>query len=125
MKLVHTRSLAATIDRVNGIFFFDKKITGQDRRHAAEWIARRQGLKGAYANMFAPTAYDFKNGIRVFTGERVTSGAATGHVLGEEASRALILLDIDTATVRHAMHKAKQGMQGRLHASVRKTRGFY
>jgi hypothetical protein len=125
MNLVDSRSLAGTLDRVNEALFFNKKLTRKDRKRAAEWIARRQGLEGAYANMFAPTAYDFKNGIRVFTGERITSGAATGHILGEEASRALILLDIDSAVVKQAMRKAKKGMQGRLHASVRKTRGFY
>jgi hypothetical protein len=125
MNLVDSRSLAGTLDRVNEAIFFDKKLTKQDRKHVAEWIAGRQGLKGAYASMFAPTAHDFNKGIRVFTGERVTSGAATGHILGEEASRALILLDIDTAAVKHAMRKAKKGMQGRLHASVRKNRGFY
>ena len=125
MNLVDSRSLAGTLDRVNEAFFFDKKLTRQDRKRAAEWIAHRQGLKGAYASMFAPTAYDFRNGIRVFTGERITSGAATGHILGEEASRALVLLDIDTASVRQTMRKAKKGMRERLHASVRKDRGFY
>ncbi len=125
MKLVRAKSLAATIDRVNEAFFFHKKLARQERKHAAEMIAERQGLKGAYAHMFAPTAYDFENGIRVFTGERITSGAAIGHILGEEASRALIQLGIDTAAVKHAMLRAKKGMQGRLHASVTKNRGFY
>lgn len=125
MKLVDSRSLAGTLDRVNEVLFFGKKLTRQDRKRAAKWIAGRQGLKGAYAHMFAPTAYDFEKGIRVFTGERITSGAAIGHILGEEASRALILLGIDTASVKHAMLRAKKGMQGRLHASVTKNRGFY
>jgi hypothetical protein len=75
--------------------------------------------------MFAPTAFDFAKGIRLFTGERITSSAAIGHILGEEASRALILLASDTAAVKCAMRKAKKGMQTRLHASVIENRGFY
>jgi len=125
VRIVNTKSLAETVDRVNEALFFGKKLTKQERTRAAEWIADRQGLKGAYASMFAPTAFDFEEGIRVFTGERITSGAAVGHILGEEASRALILLGIEAASVKRALHKAKKGMQGRLHASVTKNRGFY
>lgn len=125
MKLVNVRSLAETVDRVNEAFSSDKKLTRLERKRAAEWIAKRQGLKGAYASMFAPTAYDFEKGVRVFTGERITSGAAIGHILGEETSRALILLGIDNALVRNALHRATRGMQARLNASVKRNRGFY
>lgn len=35
--------------------------------------------------MFAPTGRDFREGVRVFTGERMRTRAGTAHVLGEEA----------------------------------------
>jgi hypothetical protein len=67
--------------------------------------------------MFAPTERDFRAGIRLFTGERVTSGAATSHILGEEACRALLLLNTDVKKAREALQRAIRSMDSRLRES--------
>lgn len=94
MLLIHPSSLGATVDAVNEALFFSRAITESQRQEAARWIAGRHGLPRAYANMFAPTEHDFGEGVRVFTGERLPTRAGTAHILGEEACRALILLNV-------------------------------
>lgn len=119
MKLLYTNSLAKTIDAVNEALFFKKNIPQRLEAEVCDWIARRQGKKGAYARMFAPTEHDFKYGIRVFTGERVTSGAAVGHIIGEETCRVLRLLKNKQQNAKDALQRADRGMNKRLMESGR------
>lgn len=114
MALLHTSSLAATIDAVNEATFFGKMPPKPERREAARWIASRQGLPGSYAGMFAPTEKDRAAGLRLFTGERIDTDAGVGHILGEEACRALLVLDVDDPMVREALSRAGQGILGRM-----------
>ncbi len=125
MKVVHPTSLALTIDAINEAFFYRRSLPKNEREKAAQWIITRQGESGAYGSMFAPTAKDFREGIKVFTGERITSNAAIGHILGEEACRALILLHIRNKEVYHALQAASHGMLKFLYRSKNKKRGFY
>jgi hypothetical protein len=60
--------------------------------------------------MLAPTDEDLRNGVRVYTGELISSGAAIGNVLGEEACRVLILLGVDDSAIREALERATGGM---------------
>ena len=122
MELVSPDSLAATLDAVNDALFCGRKLSRADRDSAAKWIAARQGLPGSYAGMFAPTEMDRSDGIRLFTGEAVTTRAGTAHVLGEEAGRALILLDVTLASVRDAQARAAEGMLERLRDAVQRER---
>ena len=117
MALVNTKSLASTVDAVNEAFFFFKKLSAAERTKTARWIATRQGGPGSYRGMFAPTRSDLRRGIRVFTGEPVRSGAATGHILGEEACRALILLNVRDGVIRSALDRASAGMM----SAIRET----
>jgi hypothetical protein len=127
MKVLNSRSLAGTIDAVNDALFFGRRIPANEVRQVARWLAGRQGLPGSYAGMFAPTAWDFAHGIRLFTGERISSGAGTGHVLGEEACRVLLLLDADVPEAREALARATRSMDKRLarSESERGLRGFF
>ncbi len=127
MKIVHKNSLAATLDALNEVFFSGDSLPNAVRSEAAKWIAGRRGLKGAYRGMFAPTPLDYKRGIRVFTGERVVSGAAIGHILGEEASRALILLDGHSKMANEALRKSNKGIMRALMSceTPGRVRGFY
>jgi len=117
MNLLDQDSLASTVDGINEAQFFGQRIPEPESRRVARWLASRQGLPGSYAGMFAPTARDFKNGIRLFTGERITSGAATGHILGEEACRVLFLLGTDVEEAQVALEAATRSMDQRLNAS--------
>ena len=127
MKLPDARSLAGTIDAVSDALFFGRGIPRNEARRVAIWLAGRQGLPGSYAGMFAPMSRDYAEGIRLFTGERISSRAATGHILGEEACRALLLLDTDVAEARAALVLATQSMDDRLKQSesVWGRRGFF
>jgi hypothetical protein len=127
MGLLNTRSLAATLDNVNEALFLGGRIPRAEARRVAGWLAGRQGLSGSYADMFAPTARDYKEGIRLFTGERITSGAATGHILGEEACRALLLLSDGVPEADRALERASRSMDDRLIGSELELgrRGFF
>jgi len=127
MSLLDTRSLAGTIDAVSDALFFGRSIPRGEVRRVATWLASRQGLPGSYAGMFAPTSRDCARGIRLFTGECISSGAATGHILGEEACRALLLLDADVPGARLALARATRSMDSRLSESEsgRGRRGFF
>jgi hypothetical protein len=114
MGLVNTQSLNATLDALDETFFTGRRLNRADRVEAARWIAGRQGLPGSYSSMFAPTARDFATGIRFFTGEKLPTRAGTAHVLGEEACRALILLDVKEAAVQDALRRATDGITKRL-----------
>ena len=122
MGWVDPTSLSATVDAVNEVLFFGRKVSKTRRTEAAKWIAARQGLAGAYAGMFAPTGKDRAEGIRLFTGESIRSGGGAAHVLGEEACRALILLDVPLKAVRDALARATQGMAERLRKAERRER---
>lgn len=123
IMILNKQSLAKTIDNLNDSFFYGKKIPVKEKKEVAEWIASRQGLPKSYANMFAPTVADFKSGIKVFTGDRVTSGAATGHILGEETCRALILLNDKRKSVKNSLELATESMLERL--DINRVKGTY
>ena len=114
MNIVNHDSLSLTLDAVNEAFFYRKPLTQLQKEQVSKWIASRQGKPGSYANMFAPTGLDLNEGATLFTGERVQSRAATRHILGEEACRALIQLDVSITGVREALERASLGMISRL-----------
>lgn len=117
MKVLYVSSLARTLDALNEAFFAGRSLPRSKRMEVAKWIAGRQGKPGSYADMFAPTQTDYREGIKLFSGERIRSGAATGHILGEEACRALILLDVRVAKVNDALSRATLGMTRRLESA--------
>ena len=116
MKLLNTKSLAATIDNINDALFFEKKIPAKSKSEAVMWIASRQGINGSYAGMPAPTKSDFKL-IKLFTGERNASRAAVAHILGEESCRVMILLGTKNATAKKALKNSTDGMLSRIRAA--------
>jgi hypothetical protein len=127
MELLDKRSLSETLDRVNEALFFGRRIPKAEARRVAGWLASRHDLPGSYAGMFAPTAKDFADGIRLFTGHRISTGAATGHILGEEASRVLRLLDAGVPAADEALERANGSMNARLAESETegRQRGFF
>jgi len=127
LELLDKNSLAGTLDSVNEALFFDRRVPKAEARRLARWLASRHDLPGSYAGMFAPTARDYETGIRLFTGHRITSGAATGHILGEETCRTLRLLDAGVRDADRALENAVRSMDARLAESEteRGRRGFF
>ena len=112
--MLSTTSLSETIDKINEAQFFHRTLPAGEKEQIAGWIAGLRGKTGSYHGMFAPTGVDFSKGIRVFTGEPITTRAGISHVLGEEACRALIYLDASDETVKDALRTAGQNMLHRL-----------
>ncbi len=81
------------------------------------FLARRQGQAGSYAGLFAPVDDEITAGYRFITGERINSDVGARHILGEEALRALILLEPDAQYQRAAIERAAASMDRRLHAN--------
>ncbi len=106
---IHKNSLSQTVDSVNEAFFFGETIPSTKCREIASWIASRQGLPGAYGELFAGFQAERTSGIRVFTSERITSASAR-HILGEESCRALLLLDSQESNVAGALKSATEWM---------------
>ncbi len=125
-SLIYPDSLGDTLDALNAAMFERAVLSSGICAETAEWIADRQGLPGSYAGMFAPTGYDYTYGALTFTGEPVRSGAATGHVLSEEACRALFHLSGGSLTrdvlpvVNKALERARQGIFHRIEQSEAK-----
>jgi hypothetical protein len=124
MKILNPKSLALTLDAVNEAFFYGDPINKTDRTEIAQWIASRQGLPKSYAGMFAPTERDYNGDIKVFTGEAIKSNVGVSHILGEEACRALLMLDVKDAKVRDSLKRASEGLLERLNTPGR-TCGHY
>jgi hypothetical protein len=108
-ELVHPESLSETVDAVNEALVGGVKIAAADRKRIARWVASRQGLPGAYANTFAGFEAERRDGIRLFTGERVNSASAR-HILGEEACRAVHQLNVRDPVVQQALERATAGL---------------
>lgn len=119
MHHLNRDSLSETLDFLSEDIFFKRKIPTAKRVSAANWLARRQGLPGSYAGMFAPTELD-GDGIRLFTGEIVRSRAGIGHLLGEECCRVLTLLESKEPQVQFSLNRAVQGMNARLDENMKK-----
>jgi hypothetical protein len=126
-SLIVTSSLAETTDRINDALFFGRIISATEKKEVALWIAERQGGPNSYRGMFSPTKQDVEDGFRLFTGERVTSGAQVSHILGEESLRALALLNVKSATVDLARNKAASGFAHALdeYSEFGKSEGWF
>jgi hypothetical protein len=122
-SLIRPDSLGDTLDVINAALFDHVALTPEVCSEAAEWIADRQGLPGSYAGMFAPTGYDYSFGALTFTGEPIRSGAATGHILSEEACRALYRLEGNLTAhsripeIRQALDRARSAIFKRMEQS--------
>jgi bacterioferritin-associated ferredoxin len=113
MKLLNTKSLAATVDSVNESLFFGKAIPAAEKLKVAKWLVSRQGVKHSYAGLPAPTDMDL-NGIKLFTGEAISTRAGTCHILGEEALRILLLFNVKDASIKQAIERANASMVARI-----------
>jgi hypothetical protein len=125
VKLINQNSLASTLDSINEVFFYKRPLSKSERAQAAKWIASRQGLPGSYANMFAPTAKDFQAGLTLFTGEKISTRVGMSHILGQEACRVLLLLNVTSADVKSALERATAGFMERLKLYIVPDKGMY
>lgn len=115
MRFVKNDSLAGTVEAVLEAEFSGKWPSVAERRKAALFIAGRLGQSGAYLNgLAAPTDRDRLEGFRLFTGEWIRTKAGIGHILGEEAARAMVVLDVNEPIVDAAVDAARDAMSSRI-----------
>ena len=114
MVVMNRESLSETLDAVKQAFFDGKVLTEVERSRAANWIAGLQGKPRSYFGLFAPASNDRIGAVRVFSGEPINSSVGISHILGEEACRALILLNVKDPGVKAALNLATAGMLERL-----------
>jgi hypothetical protein len=114
MGLVNAESMAETLDGVSEALFWGRKLGKAEREEVAKWLASRQGMPGAYAGMFAPPEDYRDQRLATLFGERRSSRAGARLVLGNEACRALVLLDVGRKDVQEALASAREGMLSRL-----------
>jgi hypothetical protein len=105
MTILDTMSLVNTLDHINALLLAGDNLVSETGLEIARWIATRQGERGAYRGMFAPTQLDFEQGIHVFTGEKLVYASAR-HIMGEEAARAVWLLGAHDPLVKAAYERA-------------------
>ena len=125
MPIVDPNDLAATLEALNDALFFGRAVPKSERAQIAKWIASRQGLPGSYRGMPAPTEGNFREPVRVFTGETVGSRAGTAHILGEEACRALILLGTSQVGVQDALERSTEWLRAWLAEGQEARTGRY
>jgi hypothetical protein len=102
--------LSQAIDRVNAAFFWGDELTKAERGALAGRIAACHGKNGAYANTFELSERERQTGICLFTGEKTTSAAAR-HISGEEACRALRLLNVRDREIAQALAEATEALR--------------
>jgi len=125
MTIVDTSSLGHTVDAISEALFFEHKLTQPERQSAARFIAGRQGQPGAYHGLFAPLPGEPCKSLKLFTGETIGSWAGSAHILGQEAYRALLLLNVEARDVQAATERAASAMGPRLAEPQNASRGMY
>jgi hypothetical protein len=112
-KILVPESLQETLWRLEEVRQGFRGKSTADVQEALQWVLTRQGLKGAYLNMFMPTNQDLSQGVRLLTGERMRSDAGTRHVLGEEALRTVSAWNLSSSP---AVSQALKGFNDLLEA---------
>jgi hypothetical protein len=103
--ILDSTSLMKTLDNINEMILYGERITVDEGLEAARWIASKQGEKGHYRYLFAPTPSDFEQGMHLFTGEKLVCASAR-HIMGQEAARAVWLLGKEDPNVRAVYDRA-------------------
>lgn len=111
MEYLDPTSLFKTIDNVSEAILFDLDIADDEKLQVAEFICEQQDNPNSYGNTFAPTDFDLKRDLVLFTGEKVKSRVGKCHMIGEEASRILRKMKLNNARVNDALNKADKGLQ--------------
>ena len=110
--MIRTDSLAHTIDALNEAIFFDRPLSDQDKKQAADFILGRQYPSGPHAGLFAPTDKDFAEGVFLFTGERLHTHLGRRNVLSAEAARAILLLELPVPERDIVLEKLQRKLLG-------------
>ncbi len=110
-------TLSAIVDEVNDKRLFGKEHCCGRRVKLCRTVSDQQGQPGSYGQLFAPVGNEIADGYRFFTGERITTRAGASHILGEEALRALVIMQPKSQHGQKAIGRAADWVSKRLHQS--------
>jgi len=116
MDYLDTNSLFRTVDNVSEALFFDFEIRDNEKTEIVDFILNQQGKPKTYADTFAPTEIDLKQDLILFTGEKIKTNAGRCHMIGEESSRILRLIDGESEKVQMALNKADLSLLSRINS---------
>ncbi len=116
-------SLAETLWRLEEVRRGFRPKTEPQITEALDWVLSRQGLRGAYRGLFAPTEKDIR-GVKLLTGEPIFS-AALRHILGEEALRTAIIWNLELSSTVKKAEESFIHFYGRVGDPPAKASGFY
>ncbi len=105
--MFQTNSLAHTIDALNEAIFFNRPLSNQDKKQAADFILGRQYPSGPHAGLFAPTDKDFAEGVFLFTGEKLHTQLGPRNILSAEAARAILLLGLPSSEMETSLERVQ------------------
>lgn len=106
-----TQSLAHTLDVFNEAWFNGTSLSAVQTNEIAKFLLSRFEQPDCYHGLFAPTVADFAEPIRLFTGEKISTRAATAHILSEETLRCLNHLQSKDKTVKPVLKKASKTLE--------------
>jgi hypothetical protein len=115
-------SLAETLWRLEEVRRGFRLKVDTQVREALNWVLSRQGLKGAYRGLFAPTEKDLR-GVKLLTGESIFS-AALRHILGEEALRTVVAWNLGSSSTVKEVKESFVSLE-RLGECPAKESGFF
>ncbi len=118
MSLIKPGSLAATVYAFEEAMWSGRSVSKTEKIAGAKWIAGRCGLEGSYEGMPAPTMKDFAGGVRLFTGEKVSSLAGVSHILGQEACRILALFGVNLPKIKTSLRTANECISARVYSTA-------
>jgi len=121
-RILVSESLAETLWRLEEVRLGFRPRSAGRVEEALDFVLSRQGLKGSYMRLFAPTERDLQ-GVRLPSGEKLES-AALRHILGEEALRAAVLWNRGSAKAVKTALDSFDELLDRGEPCARKS-GFY
>ncbi len=101
--MIHNPSLAKTIDTINEAFFHNQSTPRDLMQEIVEWLCQQQVKSGSNTGIFMPTETEIKEGITLFTGEKLKTKLASRNILTQEAARILILSKITSEEVQKSI----------------------
>jgi hypothetical protein len=111
MKILFPDSLTATLGALDEAFFRGQSLPQVQRAEVAAWLVGRQDQAGPDAGTFAPTETDHLEAMRLYSGEKLKTRFAAGHILNAQAARALFLLDAPTPGAQEAIRRTDQRLR--------------
>ncbi|MEZ5276029.1 MAG: hypothetical protein R3F07_06595 [Opitutaceae bacterium] len=116
MKILNKNSLIETVDRFNEAVFWDRDWVSEAGA-IQEWTGDRLSDGRGYAGGLAMTEADWSRTFRLFTGEVLTTRAGRAHVIAEEGTRMLALIENVTGVSSQAREVSEKNLASRIFES--------